>query len=228
CHCSLLNCSFHLRHKHAGRRWIRKPQNLPILRADDLCRKLVWLVWTFEYGLECRRFLRSMRHEDDPGRVVQDRRCERDSICVQLSHPVTDDQALLFLEGLCSRKEGGRMSFGTHAQEHEVETGQGAPRQPETCPQIFLVFRRSFDWVRNLTFYAMNLLRIDWGFREHRFRGHSEVALRIVWRYVPFVSEEKLNLLPRQNCPQRRVVKEQSVQYFRCRAAREGDRKRAL
>src|SRR5215471_15004987 len=78
CHDFLLNCSLRFWNEHAGRRWIHKPQDLPILRVDDLCRKLLWLVRALEYGLECGRLLRSMRPEDDPGRVFQDPRRERD------------------------------------------------------------------------------------------------------------------------------------------------------
>src|SRR5882762_7716590 len=52
---------------------------------------------------------------------------------------------------------------------------------------------------------AMHLLRINWGFGEHRFLGHAKVALRVVGGYVPFIAKEKLDLAPRYFRLQQRV-----------------------
>src|SRR5258708_29810369 len=74
----------------------------------------------------------------------------------------------------------------------------------------------------------MYLLRIHWGFGEHRCRGHAKVALCIIRRYVPLIHEEKLDLAPRHFRLQQRVVCQQSVQCFRRGTTRERDAERVL
>src|SRR5712671_4742290 len=50
-HRSLLDCSFCLRRKHAGRRRIYEPHNPALWGVDYLCRKLLRFVWPLEYRL---------------------------------------------------------------------------------------------------------------------------------------------------------------------------------
>ncbi len=149
-----------------------------------------------------------MHHEDDPRRIVQDRRREGDAICVEFAHPVADDQPAFFLQCFCAGKERSCVPLRAHPQEHEIETRQLVCSQSETRAQIVFVLRRSFRGISLLSLDAMHLLRIDWGFGEHRFLGHAKVALRVVWGYVPFIAEEKLDLAPRYFCLQQRVAGE--------------------
>src|SRR5260370_7040289 len=107
------------------------------------------------------------------------------------------------------------MALRAHPEQHEIEKWKLARFQHETRVQLLLVLLGRLRGIPLLTLDAMYLLRIHWGFGEHRFRGHAKVALCIIRRYVPLIPEEKLDLAPRHFRLQQRVVCQQSVQCFR-------------
>ena len=100
------------------------------------------------------------------------------------------------------------MPLRAHPQEHEIETRQLVCSQTETRAQIIFVLHCSFRGISLLRLDAMHLLRINWGFGEHRFLGHAKVALRVVGGYVPFIAKEKLDIAPRYFRLQQRVAGE--------------------
>src|SRR5258708_11924078 len=115
------------------------------------------------------------------------------------------------------------MPFRPHAKQHQVEAWKLPIRQIETSSQILFVL---FGGLRSISFFtldAMHLLRIHWGFGEHRFRGHPKIAFCVIRGYMPFVTEKELDLAPRHHGLQDRVVDEQPVERFRRRATGERD-----
>jgi hypothetical protein len=65
------------------------------------------------------------------------------------------------------------MTFRTHTERHEVETGQLIRFQSETHAQIILILRGRFHRVRFLTLDAMHLLFMQWD-----LENNASVAIR--------------------------------------------------
>src|SRR5882724_4726069 len=195
---------------------------------NDLCRKLVRLVWSFKHGFEGGRFLRTMYQKHDPRRAVQNRRRQSNAIGIQLADPVAGHQTLFFVQRLCTRKERSGMPFGTHSEQYQIETRKLTRLQLERGPQLLSVFFRRVCDVRVLTVNAVHLLWPHRSPRKHRFRGHAKVALGMIGRYVPFITEKELNLVPRNFRLKQRVACQESVKHLRCGTARERDRERVF
>ncbi len=120
------------------------------------------------------------------------------------------------------------MTFRTHTEQHEVETGHLIRFQSETPAQIILILRGRFHRVRFLTLDAMHLLCIHWDFREQRFRGHPKITVGVIGIHMPLIAKKPLNLAPGDERLQQRVVCEQTVERFWRGAASERDREGAL
>jgi hypothetical protein len=120
------------------------------------------------------------------------------------------------------------MPFGTHPEQHEIEPRQLTRLQLKRSPQLLFVFFRRVCDVRVLTVNAVHLPWLHRSSRKHRFRGHAKVALDMIRKYVPFITEKELNLAPRNFRLKQRVACQQSVKHLRCGAARERDRERVF
>jgi hypothetical protein len=120
------------------------------------------------------------------------------------------------------------MTFRTHTEEHQVETGQLIRFQSETPAQIIRILRGCFHRVRFLTLDAMHLLCIHWDFREQRLRSHPKITFGVIGTHMPFIAKKPLNLAPGDERLQQRVVYEQTVEHVWHGAASERDVEGAL
>src|SRR6266478_2204062 len=120
------------------------------------------------------------------------------------------------------------MPFGTHSEQHQIEPRQLTRLRLEHGTQLIFGFFRRLRSVRVFAVDAVLLLRLNRGFRKHRFRGHAKVALGMVRRHMPFIAKKELYFVPRHFCLKERVGCQESVKRFRCGTARERDREGAI
>jgi len=97
---------------------------------------------------------------------------------------------------------------------HQVEAWKLPFRQIETSlANPLRTLRRLAQAFRFFTLDAMHLLRIHWGFGEHRFRGHPKIAfcvIRGIWRSSP----KKNWILPQGTRPADGLLMRQPVSAF--------------
>src|SRR6267142_3273503 len=110
-----------------------------MLWIDQLRRQLLRFVRSLQYALQRRRLICASNHENHLRRVVHGRRGQRNALSVKLADPVAHHQPAIIPQSLCSRKEGKRVAFVSHAEKYKVKGWSLAIGQMKVRTQLLFV-----------------------------------------------------------------------------------------